>query len=263
MTLIIGIKCSNGIVVGADGAATLVSDLGSPTVIQQVAKLHLIEHRIIVGVSGPVGLGQLYADRVEELWKSTSLGRGVRLAEMGRRLRDAILKDADVVLKGAAVSAQFLGSRAQLAAMTSTLIALPVEGKPELAEFNYLGTPEWKTKDLPYVAIGSGQSIADPFMSFLSRVYWPQALPNLASGIFATVWTLRHAIKVNPGGLSGPITIAVLAHKGHEPEAKILDDHEREEAEQHIAAAEEYLGRFLEPGALSTGDAPPQPPSQS
>ncbi|MBI2936523.1 MAG: hypothetical protein HYY31_06955, partial [Chloroflexi bacterium] len=75
MTLVVGIKCgADGVVVGADGAATLGTVLGKPTVIQHVAKLNLIANRIIVGFSGPIGLGQLYVDRIEKLWQDKQVG---------------------------------------------------------------------------------------------------------------------------------------------------------------------------------------------
>ena len=63
MTLIVGILCSDGVVVAADGAATLGS-LGNSTVRQEVKKLDVISGKIIVGVSGPVGLGQKLKDKI-------------------------------------------------------------------------------------------------------------------------------------------------------------------------------------------------------
>ncbi len=65
MTLIIGLKCSDGIVVGYDGAATLANIARLRTVIQPVPKLAIIRDKMIVGVSGPVGLGQVFCDRVD------------------------------------------------------------------------------------------------------------------------------------------------------------------------------------------------------
>ena len=55
MTLIIGVRCSDGVVIGADGAATLGSTLGGPTVMQPVTKLQILEGTIVMGVSGQVG----------------------------------------------------------------------------------------------------------------------------------------------------------------------------------------------------------------
>jgi 20S proteasome alpha/beta subunit len=55
VTLIIGILCSDGIVVGADGAASLVA-MGNMTAQQPVKKLSLLHKCMIVGVSGPISL---------------------------------------------------------------------------------------------------------------------------------------------------------------------------------------------------------------
>ena len=59
MTLIIGIKCEGGIVMGADGAATL-GCMGTHTVVQECKKLQLLCNSIILGVSGSVGLAQRF-----------------------------------------------------------------------------------------------------------------------------------------------------------------------------------------------------------
>ena len=68
MTLIIGIKCSDGVVLGADGAATFGS-LGRETIRQPVTrKLEILGGRIVVGVSGPAGLGQRFRGEIEALW---------------------------------------------------------------------------------------------------------------------------------------------------------------------------------------------------
>ena len=102
MTLIVGAKCSDGVVLGADGAATLGDPaLGQQTVIQPVHKLKTLQGRMVMGVSGAVGLGQLYGDRVEALWREKQLRHGVSLPDTQRMIADAIYKDA-----GPAFSAQ-------------------------------------------------------------------------------------------------------------------------------------------------------------
>ena len=52
MTLIIGIKCKDGIVLGADGAATLGA-MGQRTILQPMKKLEIISSAMVLGVSGP------------------------------------------------------------------------------------------------------------------------------------------------------------------------------------------------------------------
>ena len=60
MTLIIGIQCEDGIVLGADGAATLATSLGAGTVRQSVKKLTKIGQCIAIGTSGPVWSGSAF-----------------------------------------------------------------------------------------------------------------------------------------------------------------------------------------------------------
>ena len=58
-------------------------------------------------------------------------------------------------------------------AATASLIAVPVgglNGIPELIQCNHVGMTEAATTDLPFVAIGSGQELADPFLAFLRRI---------------------------------------------------------------------------------------------
>ncbi len=66
MTLIVGLKCSDGIVLGADGAATL-GVMGHQTARQTTKKLTILSESVVVGVSGPVGLAQRVAGEVQLL----------------------------------------------------------------------------------------------------------------------------------------------------------------------------------------------------
>lgn len=263
MTLIVGIKCTDGIAVGADGAATLGDVTGIRTVIQPATKLHILQGTIIMGVSGPVGLGQLYSDRVGSLWKDKKLGMGVSLPQVQREIWQAICQDALPAIQSAAASVPFLGPSASILANTKSLVALPIggtTGQPALIQCEYNGQTEAATDDLPYVAIGSGQPIADPHLALLRRVFWPEKLPNMADGIFAVMWTLLHAIQVNPGGVAEPIQLAVLAReKGKELRAKELSQEAVTEHRQHVKDAEEHLRSFSDSqhdGSVPLPDAP-------
>ena len=66
MTLIVGVKCSDGIVLGADSTATLGIPLGGSTIRQDtVTKLHIASGKLVIGVSGPVSLSQSYSDEID------------------------------------------------------------------------------------------------------------------------------------------------------------------------------------------------------
>ena len=126
MTLIVGIKCSDGVVLGADGAATLGNILGETTVTQHVTKLQIIQDRIIMGVSGQVGLSQLYCDRVEGLWRDNKLGRSTGLPDVQRLVYGAIYQDAQIAIAGAAASVPLIGNvNAATLVLTNSLIAIP------------------------------------------------------------------------------------------------------------------------------------------
>ena len=235
--------------VGADGAATLGNETGTRTVIQPANKLHILQDRIIFGVSGQVGLGQLYCDRIESLWKDKKLGIAVTLPQVQRELCGALEQDAIPAINRAAASIPFLGQGGAFAlASTKSLVALPVgglTGRPELIQCGHDGQAEVATDDLPYVAIGSGQLIADPHLALLRRVFWPDKLPNVADGIFAVMWTLLHAIQVNPGGVAEPIQLAVLERsKGKELRAKKFSRQTVAEHRQHVKDVEEHLRSF-------------------
>ena len=250
---------------GADGAATLGTADGVATVIQPTTKLRILQQRMIMGVSGQVGLGQLYCDSVEDLWKGKKLGANVPLAQVRTELTQAISRHAEPALQRAKSSIPFWGqARAFNLINTTSLIALPVggiSGKPELIQCIHDGQTELASEDLPYVAVGSGQSIADPFLGFLRHIFWPNTQLTVADGIFAVTWTLLHAIAVNTGGAAEPIQLTALSRaKGNELSARELSEVEIGEHRQNIQAAEEHLKRFTE-YPLDAVQSPPKAPN--
>ena len=56
MTLLVGVLCTDGVVIGSDSAATLESGvLQSP-----VKKVHVVNDSILVATAGSVGLGSVF-----------------------------------------------------------------------------------------------------------------------------------------------------------------------------------------------------------
>ena len=85
--------------------------------------------------------------------------------------------------------------------------------------------PELKSsKGVSYVSMGSGQMISDPFLGLQRRIFWKDGEPpSLSDGVFATVWTLQHAVDVNAGGIKEPIEVAVLENIKGNAVARQLD----------------------------------------
>ena len=264
MTLIVGLKCSNGIVLGADGAATL-GVMGQPTARQVVKKLTVIDGSVVVGVSGPVGLAQRITGEIEALWgdKKFSGTAGIRKPFQAMSLiRDVLWKHIAPEMQAAQVSISLVGHQAaSQSAICSTLVALPICDSPCLFQFNHQAAPEEATTNLPFVAVGLGQPIADPFLAFLRRVFWPGRIPTLAEGIFAVLWTLTHAIATAPGGISEPIQIVNLEGSPGKWKARELPPEEQEEHREVISYAEASLAKFRESFSKPAPTAQlPEPP---
>ena len=249
---------------GADGAATLGAPPGLRTVVQPTTKLDILQGKMIMGVSGQVGLGQLFCASVEQLWKTNQFGRNVSLSEVKGKLRDSIYQDVEPALRGANASIPLLGNNAAFQSIgTQSLIALPVggpSGDPELIQLDWLGNPEAASIDLPFVSVGSGQQLADPFLAFLRHIFWPDNLPKVAEGVFTVVWTLAHAIEVNPGGVSDPIQLAVLERKnGRELAARELSQEEIEEHREMMLEAEAHMRHFKDDASGAITSIPQVP----
>jgi 20S proteasome alpha/beta subunit len=263
VTLIVGIKCSDGIVLGADGAATL-GTMGQNTIRQNVRKLTILSHKIIVGVSGPVGLGQRINGRMGDLYSEGKL-TGTKPVDGMRIIREAIWPDIYGELQAASTAKNLIGPVATLSALCHTVIALPLDKKFALFQFDQQGAPEEATADLPFISIGSGQSTADPFLAFIRKIFWPDSLPNLETGIFSALWTLSHAIEINPGGVAEPIQIMVLERDSKDFKARELAEVDLQEHYEAINGAESALRDFrtLSRGSASPSVAsvPPEPPS--
>lgn len=263
MTLIVGILCSDGVVLGADGAATYGA-MGDHTIRQPTKKISLISDCGALGCSGPVGLGQRIHGEVATLWEQ----RGVKgeAYQAMQALRDAIWRPALGEWKVAEATRPVIGPNlSSLSAAVQTLIALPVKREMCLFSFDHQGSPEQATPDLPFVAIGSGQRIADPFLAFLRRIFWSNRLPTLGEGEFAALWCLRHAIDTNPGGVADPIQIVILERPtagGAPCVARELTDGEVQEHEEAIKFAENRLAGFREKMDPAVGDPPPDIPEK-
>jgi hypothetical protein len=258
MTLIVGIKCEGGVVLAADGAATLGA-LGHTTVRQETKKLEILEDCIVVGTSGPVGLGQRIRGEIRALWNKKSLS-GVEPYQAMAIMRAALWQHVQPELQAAAVAQQVVGGNvAAQSAICSSVVALPIGKTPCLFQFDQQCAPEEATGKLLFVSTGSGQQIADPFLAFVRRIFWHDRIPTVEEGVFAALWTLNHAIVTNPGGISEPVQMIVL-DASPKCKARELQKEELQEHEEAISYAEECLAKFRESFHNKEGDASQPPP---
>ena len=258
MTVVVGLLCENGVALGADGAATLATTGGSPTARTPTRKLEVIGDRLVLGFSGDVGFGQRVRWVVERLWDQGAL-RDMQVPDALACLQQEIFRcvsgEFDITSKIGSVVGPVVRSRV----VSESLIAVPLMGKQTLLLLEHSVYPTVLSRDLPFVAIGSGKAIADPFLAFLRRIFWKDDLPTIAEGVFAVVWTLQHTIKTSPGGIADPWQVVTLERdEDGEWRGREHDSAEMQESEEMVGRAETYLRAFAD-GIRGAAEAEPSP----
>jgi hypothetical protein len=116
-----------------------------------------------------------------------------------------------------------------------------------------------------YAALGSGKLSADPFLRFLADIFCQAGQPTVREAVFLATWTVQHVIDVNPGGVSGPIRVAVIER---DPVgtfvARELPDTELDEPKQAIESAAQALRDWrqnMQNPPAPPAPAPPAPPA--
>jgi hypothetical protein len=234
VTIIVGVKCTDGVVIGADSAAT--SSHGPNRLIQILSddKINIVGGKVIIACTGSVGLSQRFHNIVNGQWNQKAFQKPID--ESLRLITSATI--ADFRQTGVPQHPQF-------GLQFGSLMAAPIAGKAELIEFGTMDfQPEIKREKLHFVAMGSGQVLADPFLAFVSRVLWSGKSPDVQMGAFGLYWVLSHTIQYAPGGVGHPIKIAVLKKLKGEWIAQSVEGDELQEPEQHVVEIEKLIAAY-------------------
>jgi hypothetical protein len=259
VTLIVGILCRDGVVMASDSAATFGAG-GRPTIGQQIIrKVHRLNEHVLFSSTGAVGMAQLLADKVASLWGDGTLsGSKCPTPESAMdRIGKEVIQLVGPYLQTAQLQQNITGDASS--SLCKSLVALPVGHVPCLFNFDYNGAPERSTPELPFISMGIGQAIADPFLALLHRLLWKAAEPTVAEGRLAAVWTIEHVSQTNPGGVGGGVQLATLSAGSDKlPSVTMVSDEDVEEHRQKIAAAEHALIAEIRggPGSLQTPTVP-------
>ena len=246
MTLIVGIACQDGVVMASDSAATFSKE-GVPTIGQQeIPKIHRLSDSLLYSSTGAIGIAQIIGSDLKACWDKKELS-GIRspdeaMDKIGKKIVHLIAP----YLQTAKLTHSLVGDAS--ASLCKSMVAMPIQHVPYLFSFDYNGAPERATKELPFVAIGIGQPIADPFLAFLKRLLWLESQPTLAKGRLAAIWTIDHVRLTNPGGVGGKIQVAMLSGKpGKPPSVSMFSEGDFQEHLEQIRAAEHALVMEVRP----------------
>jgi 20S proteasome alpha/beta subunit len=251
VTIIVGVCCSDGVVIGADSLAT--STMGPQPLFKKQSgdKIATVGDRVIVACTGAVGLSQRFCAVVQDGWNRKIFQHGV-------------VKSTTELAKIAVSDFQASGvpRHQQFGYNFGALVAAPIDGAAQLIEFATVDLqPETKSDSSYFVAMGSGQMLAEPFLAFVDRVLWKNQMPDVRKAMFGVYWALNHTITYAPMGVGAPIKVAVLRKDGKDWSVQKFEEADIQETIEHIAAIEQQIGASLEKTIeAAAATEPPKPP---
>lgn len=227
MTVVVAFFCNDGVVIAADSMIT--PSLGGMPV------GHHHGHKISV-LDGP----QLYAFAGDQ-------GQSDRLKTMTNGSHGLIHRAQHPLDYAIDISSSIIRQFQQTGiAMsqigTNAVLAFQKNGIHHCCVFEGQLQPRFLDHHHFYVALGSGKLSADPFLRFLTDIFCTNnAQPSVREGMFMATWVIQHVIDTNPGGVAGPIRVAIYEFDAGQPHARHLDIAEIAEHQQAVESARAAL----------------------
>jgi Proteasome subunit len=259
MTVLVGVRCSNGVVIGTDSAVTYapVPDPQHFTAeVGQGLKIYHIGTSVIAAITGEVGLGQRFAYGLEN-----SLQKPIPINNKPTELRTLPPVEVMTAISQLAI-ADFSRTRQQWERQMGlgALVAIVLDKSPRLIEFDSVyfrptligeqdETGAFRT--LPLATAGAGQKLADPFLLHAHRVLFGEKhFPSTADGRLLVACTLDHVIRYNTGTVGGDKHVSSLEQDGQNWVIRQSPD---DEVQQQVQDLEAYMRAFRTAPAGSTG----------
>ena len=245
MSLIIGLCCSDGIVLGADDAAIFGNDR-TPTIRAAFKKIRIVDGASAISVAGTNGLLQQYEDVIVSAHKDDAFASS-RPVQAMNILRDEFMARTNAQFQVAQMLERELGQRAWDSCSAEIVVATRIGTKYRLYHYDKRMSPQEVTDELPFVAIGSGQQTADPFIAHLRRIYYAKQCPDIALGVMTVVWTLKHAAETGAPNVGTGRQIVTLSIDGDATVVSELPDEQLQEHYEFIDRAEETMRSVVRP----------------
>ena len=246
MTVAIGFRCRDGIVLGADSMLT-----------QSIGHLNVGHH---LGIKVQTLTGN------QVLAFAGDVGQAGRFRSMCESSADLIHEATDplqypLTLSGAIIK-QFNETGIRDAIDVSTLLSFVFKGECQLCAFEGSLQPRLLDEHHYYVALGSGKLSADPFLRFLADIFCADGPPSVSEAIWLTTWIIEHVCAVTPGGVAPPVRICVIEREeGGDWGSRTLDTDELGEHHQSIEDAKAALREWRSLLAPKrTGETPSSAP---
>jgi 20S proteasome alpha/beta subunit len=227
MTLIIAIKCKDGIVFASDGQATTFSS-GGP-IRQKYKKIYKIEH-LLFGASGTIGVIQRCKEEIARFGKRISEEGLNTLVEekspdgkvMYISIRDKIRQQILLINKYERVRHKEFHGNEEEAPIANILITFYDKEEKKFRIWHILpdGGEEF-LEELGYGCVGIGDTFAHAFI----KDYYNSDL-DVERGKLLAYRIIKDAIEIGAFGLSEPIDIWTMKMVNKKPEIHNLTEEE-------------------------------------
>lgn len=245
MTVVVAIRCSDGVVIGCDSMITTGGDIAH----HKGKKLWLLDGEQVFASAGTTAHGAHLrhvaecCDKVDPSTKSMDhvLGIAEKTIESFEKLH--IPPDSIDVVATLAFA----------------------HGETHECAIFYGIQPEFLDEEHFFASIGSGQLSADPFLRFVADTFCEDGPPSVREAIFLVTWVIQYVIDTNPGGVAGPIRIATLEIADGDWNAKELEENEMLLGKEAVQSAREELRKWRDSFMAGDSDeesgmpAPPKP----
>jgi len=226
MTVSVGFYCHDGVVVGAD--SMLTPSMGNINVGHHKGqKVHLLAGGQIFAFAGDQG----------------QAARFQIMADGSHAMASAVAHPIDFALNlTQSLIQQFHNTGIGQQINVNTLLAYEHGQQHQLCVFEGIIQPRLLDAAHYYVALGSGKLSADPFLRFLADIFCLGGPPSVREATFLTTWAIQHVIDTNPGGVAGPIRIAVMERNSVGGwQTRSLTDNEIDDQGQAVESARRSL----------------------
>lgn len=240
MTVVVGIYCSDGVVIAADSALTINS------VIEEayLKKIACLSDDLVVGFAGDLGFAQRFRQVVKDIWNNPER------IQIGSDEFHKIIELFST--NGIMEFLKYVRPTDPINIPSTFVIGFAHAGQHHLCMLpagNF--QPMVINENLPFCSLGSGHYLTNPFLSFIKKVFWSgESCPKLPVGIFSAVMAMYLAVELNAGGINAPIHIAILekqsdgyaCRKLHEDELSVHQENCKE-ALKHFSKYSHFFDR--------------------
>jgi len=215
MTLILALKCKDGVILASDGQATGISS-GGP-IRQRCKKIHKIAENVLLAASGSVGVIQRCRDAIRELARLIPKGGldtpiPIKDKRSEGKMIDIFLRDKirDVILRINKVEIEryktFHGERKGPLPLADIILVFydPKERRFRIWHVGPDGGEEF-LDELGYGCSGIGDTFAHAYL----KNFYDEGI-NVEMGKLIAYRVIKEAIEVGAYGLGEPIDIWVL-----------------------------------------------------